>query len=179
MRLVGKVFDKSVHALKTIAVKRFQDAQGGKKESAGAAGGIKHRHRRDRLPEGAQQFQPFGVDNGVAGKLPDIQIQRNQVVNLVDFAPLQFLAHFQAAVAAANVFTPGFRNQSYRVMGLRLLAGIDLEAFRQRFAVDARDIYARELQKLSQAGLVEIKDGCLRLTEKGLPLANEVFVAFV
>ena len=64
-------------------------------------------------------------------------------------------------------------------MGLRLLAGIDLEAFRQRFAVDARDIYARELQKLCQAGLVEIKDGCLRLTEKGLPLANEVFVAFV
>ncbi|MBC7324025.1 MAG: coproporphyrinogen III oxidase, partial [Moorella sp. (in: Bacteria)] len=64
-------------------------------------------------------------------------------------------------------------------MGLRLLAGVDLQAFRRRFGIDAREIYARELDRLYRAGLVEEKDGHLKLTEKGLPLANEVFVQFV
>ncbi|WP_428847734.1 radical SAM family heme chaperone HemW [Neomoorella carbonis] len=64
-------------------------------------------------------------------------------------------------------------------MGLRLMAGVDLQAFRQRFGVDAREVYDRELDRLYQAGLVEEKDGHLKLTEKGLPLANEVFVQFV
>ncbi|MDN5345509.1 MAG: hypothetical protein PWQ18_1623 [Clostridia bacterium] len=64
-------------------------------------------------------------------------------------------------------------------MGLRLIAGVDLEAFRRRFGVDARVVYARELTRLYQVGLVEERGGHLRLTEKGLPLANVVFVEFV
>lgn len=81
--------------------------------------------------------------------------------------------------AEIETLTPHQQMAETMFMGLRLMAGVDLEDFRQRFGVDAREVYARELAGLYRAGLVEEKDGHLRLTEKGLPLANEVFMQFV
>lgn len=81
--------------------------------------------------------------------------------------------------AEIETLTPHQQMAETMFMGLRLMAGVDLEDFRRRFGVDAREVYARELAGLYRAGLVEEKDGHLRLTEKGLPLANEVFMQFV
>ncbi|CEP68239.1 Coproporphyrinogen III oxidase,oxygen-independent, HemN [Moorella glycerini] len=89
------------------------------------------------------------------------------------------LSRGQLPRAEIETLTPRQQMAETMFMGLRLLAGVDLQAFRQRFEIDAREIYARELDRLYQAGLVEEKNGHLRLTEKGLPLANEVFVQFV
>ncbi|BCV20560.1 radical SAM family heme chaperone HemW [Moorella sp. Hama-1] len=96
------------------------------------------------------------------------------------------LQQYGAAVAAgrlprAEIETLTRRQQMGETMflGLRLLEGVDLEVFRQRFGADARQVYARELARLYRAGLVEEGAGRLRLTARGLPLANEVFVAFV
>ncbi|MGI9860780.1 radical SAM family heme chaperone HemW [Moorella naiadis] len=96
------------------------------------------------------------------------------------------LEQYGAAVAAgrlprAEIATLTRHQQMGETMflGLRLLEGVDLEAFRRRFGADPRQVYAGELAPLYQAGLVEEKGGRLRLTARGLPLANEVFVAFV
>lgn len=96
------------------------------------------------------------------------------------------LQQYGAAVAAgrlprAEIETLTRRQQMGETMflGLRLLEGVDLEIFKERFRADARQVYAGELARLYQAGLVEEKEGRLRLTERGLPLANEVFLAFV
>ncbi|WP_258360275.1 radical SAM family heme chaperone HemW [Moorella sulfitireducens (nom. illeg.)] len=78
-----------------------------------------------------------------------------------------------------ETLTPRQQMAETMFMGLRLMAGVDLEAFRQRFGVDACTVYAREIECLYRAGLIEEKDGRLKLTEKGLPLANEVFVEFI
>ncbi|MCL6634961.1 MAG: radical SAM family heme chaperone HemW [Peptococcaceae bacterium] len=64
-------------------------------------------------------------------------------------------------------------------MGLRLLKGVSLRDFERRFGRRAEDVYAVEVNRLAGSGLVEMREGYLRLTEKGLPLANEVFKAFV
>ncbi|HKF56578.1 MAG TPA: hypothetical protein VKJ45_14065, partial [Blastocatellia bacterium] len=64
-------------------------------------------------------------------------------------------------------------------MGLRLIDGIDLVDFRTRYDVDVTAKYGRELDRLSEAGLIESAGGRLRLTSRGLVLSNEVFVAFV
>lgn len=64
-------------------------------------------------------------------------------------------------------------------LGLRLLAGIDLDAFQQRFGVNIMDAYAVEIARLKNQGLVETVSGHLRLTREGLFLGNEVFMEFL
>jgi oxygen-independent coproporphyrinogen-3 oxidase len=64
-------------------------------------------------------------------------------------------------------------------LGLRLIRGVDLDLFQERFGRRAEDLYQREIRDLTAKGLVEIKGGTLRLTMAGLPLANVVFREFV
>jgi oxygen-independent coproporphyrinogen-3 oxidase len=65
------------------------------------------------------------------------------------------------------------------LMGLRLLDGLDLAAFARRFGTSLESVYTGELARLTDLVLVAITGGRLRLTRRGLPLANEVFPAFV
>jgi len=60
-------------------------------------------------------------------------------------------------------------------LGLRLMRGVDLENYRERFGRDLREEYDGELQQLGDAGLIEFKEDLLRLTTKGALLSNEVF----
>jgi oxygen-independent coproporphyrinogen-3 oxidase len=62
-------------------------------------------------------------------------------------------------------------------LGLRLMSGIDLEDHRARFGRDLRAECKGELDRLGDAGLIEIDDKCLRLTSRGALLSNEVFAA--
>lgn len=64
-------------------------------------------------------------------------------------------------------------------LGLRLLKGLPLDEFDRRFGERAEAVFAPEIDRLCRFNLVEIKDGYLRLTRRGLPLANQVFVEFV
>ncbi|TEB14907.1 Oxygen-independent coproporphyrinogen-III oxidase 1 [Pelotomaculum sp. FP] len=64
-------------------------------------------------------------------------------------------------------------------LGLRLLQGVSLAAFRQRFGRRLEDVYRSEIKRLTKDGLTEIDGDYLRLTERGLPLANRVFLEFV
>ncbi|MDO8684316.1 MAG: radical SAM family heme chaperone HemW [Armatimonadota bacterium] len=65
------------------------------------------------------------------------------------------------------------------MLGLRLLEGVDLMAFRQRFGMELDKIYEKELERLTQQGLVEFCDSRLRLTHRGVLLSNEVMAEFV
>lgn len=64
-------------------------------------------------------------------------------------------------------------------LGLRLTGGVDLNQFYRCFGRRAEDIYRYEIEGLSKKGLLEISEGYLRLTTKGLLLANVVFREFV
>lgn len=64
-------------------------------------------------------------------------------------------------------------------LGLRLMEGLDLHSFEQRFGHSVHRYFGAELRKLSDLGLIEITQHRLKLTDKGLPLANEVFAEFV
>ena len=61
------------------------------------------------------------------------------------------------------------------ILALRLTEGVELTAFEKRWAPDVRRLYDTDLSDPQAAGLVEIASGRLRLTRKGVPLANEVF----
>lgn len=66
-------------------------------------------------------------------------------------------------------------------MGLRQTAGVDIYPVIERFRVDPLRFYAQELPPLYAAGLLEYLEDAhsLRLTQKGLVLANQVFMAFI
>jgi oxygen-independent coproporphyrinogen-3 oxidase len=62
-------------------------------------------------------------------------------------------------------------------LGLRLMQGLDLANYQQRFGRDLRVEYDGELDRLMEAGLIEIYSERLRLTSRGALLSNEVFTA--
>ncbi|MCL6447018.1 MAG: radical SAM family heme chaperone HemW [Armatimonadetes bacterium] len=64
-------------------------------------------------------------------------------------------------------------------LGLRLREGLDLKAFADRFGQAVEEVYRVELDRLLKLNLIEIKNNFLRLTPRGLPVANQVFASFV
>jgi oxygen-independent coproporphyrinogen-3 oxidase len=64
-------------------------------------------------------------------------------------------------------------------LGLRLSKGVDLDYFARRYGTRAERYYKKPLHRLQRQGLVEISDGHLRLTRRGLLLGNEVFMQFL
>ena len=64
-------------------------------------------------------------------------------------------------------------------LGLRLIRGVNLTRFARTFGERAQDRWAREIAQMTAEGLLETADGHLRLTPRGLDLANYVMAAFV
>jgi oxygen-independent coproporphyrinogen-3 oxidase len=65
------------------------------------------------------------------------------------------------------------------VLGLRLAAGIDAAAFEERFGVNPKDYYGKELEEFAATGLVTVEGDNVRLSRRGLFLADEVFAALI
>lgn len=64
-------------------------------------------------------------------------------------------------------------------MGLRLSAGVDLHDYHARFGQDVWLRYGEALGPAVDAGLLERDSGRIRLTRRGMLLANEVMQVFV
>ncbi|NLC89434.1 MAG: radical SAM family heme chaperone HemW [Clostridiaceae bacterium] len=65
------------------------------------------------------------------------------------------------------------------LLGLRLLSGVNAGDFQQRHAIDYRHLFAAQIEKLSQAGLLDFDGETLRLTREGEDFCNIVFREFV
>ena len=63
--------------------------------------------------------------------------------------------------------------------GLRLVEGVDIEAAGRRYGVDAWARYAEGLEPFLAEGLLVREGSRLRLTRRGMLLANEVMAVFV
>jgi oxygen-independent coproporphyrinogen III oxidase len=63
-------------------------------------------------------------------------------------------------------------------LGLRMISGISSEAFRANFDRSPVEFYPK-IKTWREAGLIEEESGNLRLTAKGLLLANSVFVELI
>lgn len=64
-------------------------------------------------------------------------------------------------------------------LGLRLIQGVNLDLFYRRFGRQAENVYGKQIARLVEQGLIEVGGGHLRLSERGLPVANRVFREFV
>jgi len=64
-------------------------------------------------------------------------------------------------------------------LGLRLKEGVSLAGFCEEFSMSFQETYGEACANLIAGGLLEIREGFLRLTEKGRILSNQVFVKFL
>lgn len=83
------------------------------------------------------------------------------------------------AVGESRTLTDAERLEESLFMGLRLTEGISLKEVEAAHGVDVIARYGAEIDRLLEAGLIKVERGRLLLTEAGLPLSNEVFMAFV
>lgn len=63
--------------------------------------------------------------------------------------------------------------------GLRKIDGISISKFKNKFVQNPTYLFRKELNKLSNEGLIKIDDNFIKLTDKGLDLANQVWMEFV
>ena len=64
-------------------------------------------------------------------------------------------------------------------LGLRMSDGVDLQAFAAEFGASFHEVYGEACADIFKAGLLEIRDGFLRLSRNGLVVSNQVFVRFL
>lgn len=69
--------------------------------------------------------------------------------------------------------------EDFMMVGMRLLEGVDRMRFEDQFRRDMDAIFAEPIARLSRLGLIEATGRGYRLSEKGIPLGNEVFAEFV
>lgn len=65
------------------------------------------------------------------------------------------------------------------MLGLRLREGVSAARFAQRHGVEMKSMFSDVIHKLSVQGLLEWRDGNLRMTERAWPIANVVFEQFI
>ena len=69
--------------------------------------------------------------------------------------------------------------KEYMLLGLRKIEGIKISEFKNKFVENPVYKYREELNKLVQEGLIEIDIDNIKLTNKGIDLANIVWEEFI
>ncbi len=69
--------------------------------------------------------------------------------------------------------------KEFMLLGLRKIEGVHIQDFKNRFSDNPIYLYRKELEKLVKEELIEIDGDIIRLTDKGLDLANLVWEEFV
>lgn len=87
--------------------------------------------------------------------------------------------NIEANVEIQEVQNEEDMKKEFMLLGLRKIDGIDIQEFKNRFIENPIFKFHNELEKLSNEGLVEIDLDRIRLTYKGLDLANIVWEEFV
>ena len=82
---------------------------------------------------------------------------------------------------AADVeqLTPDQRAGELAMLLLRLSDGLTFDVFNDRTGRDARRLFARQIDQLAPTGLITIDDHAIRLTDRGLAVADAVAAEFL
>ena len=64
-------------------------------------------------------------------------------------------------------------------LALRKREGLDMNLFRKKFGIEVQDLYGEKMRKYTDMEMLERKGSFLRLTRKGLMVANTIFTEFM
>ena len=71
------------------------------------------------------------------------------------------------------------KEREYIILKLRLIDGINIEEMNKKFNINVCEKYKEQIEKMEKLELLEIINGKIRLTSKGLDLANIVWEEFL
>lgn len=71
------------------------------------------------------------------------------------------------------------KRKEYMLLGLRKIEGVSIQKFKEKFVENPIFLFRKKLEKLVNEELITIDGDCIRLTNKGLDLANIVWEEFV
>jgi len=79
----------------------------------------------------------------------------------------------------AEIIDPDTRMREAIMLGLRMRSGIDLSQFQTEFALDLVQAKKKPLETLLALAFIEIKEGHLRITQKGVPVSNSIIAELI
>ena len=65
--------------------------------------------------------------------------------------------------------------EEFVFLGMRKIEGISIKKFQETFGKSLEECYGNGIENMKSKNLVEVADGMLRLTAKGIDLSNYVF----
>lgn len=71
------------------------------------------------------------------------------------------------------------QEREYIILKLRLTNGIDISEINEKFNINVCEKYKKQIEKMEKLELIECTKECIRLTKKGLDLANIVWEEFL
>jgi len=69
--------------------------------------------------------------------------------------------------------------EDFLMVGLRMLEGASASRFQEQFGIAVEEVFAKQLTKLLNAGLLERTEDGFRLSEQGILFGNDVFAEFI
>lgn len=69
--------------------------------------------------------------------------------------------------------------EDFLMVGLRVLDGVSGSRFRQQFGISMEEVFAKPLNKMMDAGLLDSTDDGYKLSNKGILFGNDVFAEFI
>ena len=114
----------------------------------------------------------IGIGAGAHSFINNVRIENSPYLE-------KYLSKDFASIKTEHVNTKKESMQEMIFLGLRLIKGFNLNDFTRRFGIGFREIYKKELAELMDDGLLQMEGKNVKLTEKGLFLANEVFKKFL
>lgn len=71
------------------------------------------------------------------------------------------------------------QEKEFMMLGFRKIEGVNIAKFKEKYIENPLFLYNKELERLANQGLIEVDLNYIRLTNKGLDLANMVFEEFI
>ena len=71
------------------------------------------------------------------------------------------------------------KQKEFMILGFRKIEGVDISRFKEKYQENPLYLYRKEIEKLVNEKLIEVNLNNIKLTNKGLDLANIVFEEFV
>ena len=96
----------------------------------------------------------------------------------------QYINNYKNGASVHNIVFHENQDKSskmkeYMLLGLRKIDGVDITEFKNKFSENLVYVFRNELNKLVKEELVEVDDNSVRLTNRGIDLANQVWMEFV
>lgn len=138
-----------------------------------AKAGYESRHNKDCW----EQKEYIGI--GLAAHSYLNRTRFSNICNLQDYINNIKNGEFEKNITIHERQTIEDAKKEYMLLGLRKIEGVDIQEFKNRYIDNPIYVFHKELEKLVNEELVEIDLNKIRLTKKGLDLANLVWEEFV